>query len=254
MQLDRSRRIEVIVADPFGSWVQGAHEGQQDAIALREAQDRSAQNAYNLQHAATFDPQQYRMLHNAADTSSLELGQNQKIYGADIPFNNAQVGLEHARLGNAAEQTNLGDPAAYYKYATQYGGGQYTPAGGIRYPVTGADGQTHWVATPEGSVVSPQQLNPYYRSMYNQGRLEQGQEGRDIQMRRLEDQEGGMGGMFDYGNHSLGIPRQNPPAARVTAPQTNAPINLNAPQASVPGMDPYGLARKAGTNRDPRIA
>jgi len=145
----------MIVADPFGSWVQGAHEGQQDAISMREAQDRAAQQAYGLSKASQFDPQQYRLLHNAADTSDLELGENQLIYGKDhIPYHAAQAGLNREELGNVGAQVNLGDPGAYYPYAVSHGA-QFTPGGGISHPVMGQDGHIHYAVTPAGNIASP---------------------------------------------------------------------------------------------------
>jgi hypothetical protein len=250
----------MVIADPFGSWVQGAHEGQQDAIAMRQAQDQAAQSAYGLNRSAAFDPQQYRMLHNAADTSDLELGQNKQIYGENIPYHAAQAGLNRAELGNAAEQVNLGDPGAYYPYATTHGA-QFTPGGGISHPVMGQDGQMHYVVTPAGNITSPQQIQAQIRAAYDAARIGIGQEG-------VELRQEGLGLRYPGGNPMqsggyLQLPG-TPPAAKTTAPATtpntafpNTPMNLHPPQAQVDnpyGLDPYAVAKKSGLRTNTGVA
>lgn len=86
----------MIIADPFGSWVKGAHEGINDALALHRGQDEAAQSAYGLQRAAQGDPYHLAMLRNAATTSGINTGVQQSLYNSGD--------LERAERGRAQLQ------------------------------------------------------------------------------------------------------------------------------------------------------
>jgi hypothetical protein len=228
------------VADPFGSWVQGAHEGLQDAAAMREAQDRAARNAFDLNRDATMNPYHLEVLRSEAGLKGLDLAESQQLYNAGIPLDMARARLEAERLHNTEFPSSMGDYGPYYQYQTQHGGGQFTPQG-VQYPIRDSQGNQQYYETPYGNVRSPAQLNPYYRGLYNQERIDLGEEGRDIQRRRLEDQEGSgtYGAGISYGyhpSHSIfgnnGLGGNNPPAAHVTADSSlypNTPIDLRRP-------------------------
>lgn len=218
------------VADPFGSWVKGAQEGQQSAIALRNAEDEAAQRAYNLQIAQQTDPLRYNMLKNQSETSDLELGANKDIYGAKFPQQLSAADLEGKQLRNVEARVGMGDISSYIPFAASHGG-QFTPTGAIQYPVMGADGQVHYAATPPERLGSQQAYHNMLMQQYQQARVQAQLRGQDL---RFDEWMGGhpnASGSIDYGHPLSGLPGLNgqPPAAHTTTPNANQPIDLRNP-------------------------
>ena len=192
---------------------------------MRNAQDDAAQRAYNLKTQAQFDPLKYR-------TAQLELGQNEKIYGSDIPYHMAQAGETKAQLGNIEGQVGMGDPAAYYKYSVEHGGGQFTPNGGLRYPVMGSDGQMHYVGDEPGSI---QSANRYHYGMQQDYQYQQAlQREQNLSEREREFNERQLRGIPASSGSYLQLPTQQVnPAATVT------PTAPSTPYAAHMGESPF---------------
>ncbi len=234
----------MVISDPFGSWVKGAHEGISDAIALRNAQDEAAQRAYNLQTQSQFDPLRYQLAQNQVATSGLELGANKDIYGAKNPQQLSQAAVERAQLGNVQGRVQLGDTGAYYPFATTHGGA-LTPEGGIQYQGVGVDQQPHAITTPYGMINNQQALYHQMQAMYQQARVQAQLRGQDIRAEDFEIAHGMAPGTLNSGNYGanstgdvFGGAFNKPPAATQTAPV--APQFPNKPVDLHPSQQPTG--------------
>lgn len=138
----------MIVADPFGSWVTGRHEGQQDAIALNEAQRNAAKGAMDLNTQAQMNPYQLELAKARAGTEALNYKQSQQFDELGLPLQQEQLKTnllgqklnqgfadygdafpimqQLAKLYNGAIQPSTpgGTPSVQHPY--QYNGGEYT--------------------------------------------------------------------------------------------------------------------------------
>lgn len=173
----------MIIADPFGSWVKGAHEGMQDAIALRNAQDRTAQDNYGLQAAAQADPLRLQLLRDRMQQSGIDtnLLQHQYDTGALQRIEDAKAVLAQLQPGLRLAPYGINQPlinTAAQNYGGTVGNGQ------LSIPVQGQNGSQQVINTPYGNIVAPQVRGMDNNIAFRNAQLGLGQERVDVQQQR----------------------------------------------------------------------
>lgn len=215
----------MIIFDPFGSWVKGAHEGLSDALAMRQGQDATARSGYDLQRDTQIDPYKAQEAQAEAGIQALNLKQGNEFEAAGIPLADQQARLHRAELANTQISANMGDRAPYFQYQQQHGA-QIAPEG-LQYPTTDYSGKQQFLYTPYGEVQSPGQDRMdanHERFLIQQERIRQAQA-------RIDAAAGRTNGGGVLSQHSPfgagGIPGASP----MPAGQQMSPINLNDPSA-----------------------
>lgn len=153
----------MIIADPFGSWVQGAREGTQDAISIRQAQDAAAANAYGLQSASQADPIRLQILRNQARLSDLNANTAQQVSDSGLPLQNARTASQTAQAALAAHLADYGSPGYLQQLSTGLTPGvQVGTHEGTQYvqtPITDSQGHGINTAYPVANIESPHAVN-----------------------------------------------------------------------------------------------
>lgn len=219
----------MIVANPFGSWVEGARAGQQDAIAMRNAMDEHAMRNYALQREQRFDPYNLQELQARARMANTQADVEGKYAG---PMAAANLGAAQFKVPYEAAQLGIYGPL--YQHMTNQYGTRYDPSGQMTSLLTDRNGNPMPFDQNMKDVMSPQ------RAML----MARGQRWEDL------DEEAKARLMFQYqkamgelnpggqpgGNFSLGIP---------SAPVTSSPSGGFETHAGM-GLSPLVAHTAAG--------
>ena len=159
----------MIIADPWGSWVQGTHEGLQDAASMQRARDETAQANYGLTKAAINDPYYTQMLRNNATQSGIHTDLMQGAYDSGDLGRIQHAQAVQAQLNPLMSAANLGvtGPFAGAVPGLFPGTTAQQTAGGPVFSTSTGNGTS--TMNPIGGIVSPNQLHwDAYGQMHNQ--------------------------------------------------------------------------------------
>jgi len=204
----------VIIADPYGSWVQGAKEGLTSSIALRNAEDEAAQHAYALQRAHQFDPYNLQELQARAKMEGI----NADIAGQyGIPMAKAQLEQQQFKVPEAAATFGYTNPLLQY-FQQQNPNVQFDPNGNLISSLHGTQGDIT-TATPFANIRSPQDMMMQLRAM-GINNLEEYRQA--IEGIRRRDELRKEGALTTTPNNSVlkGLPEPPAPTGQFNTPRT----------------------------------
>lgn len=141
----------MIVANPYGSWVEGAHAGINDALAIRHGADQSAMANYGLAHAQQFDPYELEGLKAKTRMENLNADIAQR-YGDPM----AAAKLGEAQFAVPHQAASMGFLGPFFKQLAQQYGINYSPEGAAETTLPGPNGTSTQHLDRMGNVMSPQ--------------------------------------------------------------------------------------------------
>lgn len=191
----------MIIADPWGSWVKGAREGQQDARENRAAADISGMRNFQLAQGMQDNPYH---LQNLQNETAMRTTQAQN-YPEQL-----RLAMQGERFRNTMYPANMGIVDPLVQESIREYGGQMNPGGNFDYTYTNPMGDTITNRTNINDIMSPQ-------SMGAQGRLAQvygvnQYREQEILQRQLEEErrQQALGLRYGY-DWRTGYPLQNSP-------------------------------------------
>jgi hypothetical protein len=154
----------MFVADPFGSWVEGAHLGLEDAAKMQMMNDAAMRNAYGLSLASQADPYHLQQLRYTTQGLGRQNQIEQNLYDAGIMQRVAQARAQREQLQPLLETLNTGVYGPYLSQLPQiFPNMQNVPQAGEVPPgfmtmVQGPNNTRYPVVDPYEQIYSPQRF------------------------------------------------------------------------------------------------
>ena len=162
----------MITKSLLGSWVEGQHLGNQDAIALHSAGDTAAENAYNLERAAQSDPYRLQMIKNSANASNINNDLTNRQYNNGDLYNARHAAAQEEQLKPATSLANLGYTGAVAGLIPQFDPNVQVDDAGFHTPMTDSQGNVRYMQQSPNSLMAPNQLHGYYNNLISQIRAQ----------------------------------------------------------------------------------